>query len=289
MASRGRAFCPGHVTGFFQIHRADDPYRTGSRGAGLCLGRGVETTVEVDAAPETRVEIRLNGDPAKAETTERVVRLLLEEPARVRVEAEVQLPVGQGFGMSGAGALATSLALNEALGEPRRRDEVVAAAHRAEVESFTGLGDVYPQSLGGMDLRERPGAPPHGRIQRTPVDADLVLCVLGAPTYTKDVLRNPMVAQSINSVGGRCVDRFRPRQDLENLFRLSWLFARQTLLATTEVQAAVLKAELFGRASQALLGNAVFAEGSTEKLGDALREHGAVHRARVDNRGARVL
>lgn len=288
MADRGRAFCPGHLTGFFEVHREEDPLRTGSRGAGLCLDRGVETAVTVEGASETSVRVELNGESAEAETTERAVRLFLEEPLAVTVRSEVQLPVGQGLGMSGAGALSTLLALNEALGGPRRREEVVALAHRAEVEAFTGLGDVVPQSLGGMDLRERPGAPPHARVHRIPVRAEVVLCVLGAPTYTKAVLNNPMVVSSVNSVGKRCVERFLPRRDLETFIRLSWLFARQTLLATTEIQAAVLRAELHGQASMCQLGNAVFAIGKTGKLQEALAEFGEVFVVGVDNDGART-
>ncbi|MFQ5552905.1 MAG: pantoate kinase, partial [Thermoplasmata archaeon] len=200
MGSKGRAFCPGHLTAFFQMCPHEDPMRAGSRGAGLCLTRGVRTRVRTSDAAKTKVTVRLNGRAEPAETTERAVGLFLEEPLEVRVASEVQLPVGQGFGMSGAGALSTLLALNEALGEPRGRDEVIGFAHRAEVEAQTGLGDVYPQALGGLDIREKPGAPPHGLVHRIPLEAEVVLGVLGTPTYTKAVLDNPMVRSSVDGV-----------------------------------------------------------------------------------------
>ncbi|MFQ6012364.1 MAG: pantoate kinase [Thermoplasmata archaeon] len=236
-----------------------------------------------------RVTVRLNGHLEPAETTERAVELSVEEPLEVLVDSEVQLPVGQGFGMSGAGALSTLLALNDALGEPRSRDAIIGLAHRAEVEARTGLGDVYPQALGGLDIRERPGAPPHGRVHRVPVEAEVVLGVLGPPSYTKAILDNPMVRQSVDGVGKRAVDRFLSRRDLDSFFRLSWLFARQTLLATTEIQAAVLRASPYGKASMCFLGNAVFAIGETERLAEVLREMGKVFVVGVDSRGARVL
>lgn len=288
MAARGRAFCPGHLTAFFQVVQAEDPLRTGSRGAGLCLSRGVETEVEVRDAAGGEVTVYLDGERRPAETTERAVALFLEEPRAVTVRSEVQLPVAQGFGMSGAGALSTLLALNDALGEPRRREEVVALAHRAEVEAFTGLGDVVAQAQGGLDIRERPGGPPHGKVHKVAVRRDVVLCVLGPPTYTKAVLKNPMVLQSVNSIGKRCVDRFLARRDVETFFRQGWLFARQTVLATTEIQAAVLRAQLHGQASMVFIGNSVFAMGDTDRLAEALREFGDVHVVAVDNEGARV-
>ncbi len=74
-----------------------------------------------------------------------------------------------------------------------------------------------------------------------------------------------------------------------SFFRLSWLFARQTLLATSEIQAAVMQASLFGQASMVFLGNSVFAIGKSGRLQEALAEAGVVYVVGVDNRGARVL
>ncbi|MEE9519798.1 MAG: hypothetical protein V3V93_06010, partial [bacterium] len=113
--------------------------------------------------------------------------------------------------------------------------------------------------------------------------------VLGPPTYTKVILDNPMIRRSVNGVGERMVRRFLPRRDLESFFRLSWLFARQTLLATSEIQAAVMQASLYGQASMVFLGNSVFAIGQTGRLRAALAEAGDVYIVGVDNRGARVL
>lgn len=288
MVSRGRAFCPGHITGFFHVCEDEDPLRMGSRGAGICLTRGVLTEVDVSASSRMEFEVLINGRPQEDEVTRRVVELLLDEPTRVLVRSEVQLPISQGFGMSGAAALSTAYALSEALGT-WTRDELIAAAHRAEVECRTGLGDVYPQSVGGMDLRERPGAPPHGIVHAERLDADVVLCVLGPPLNTKVILSNESVLRSVNAIGRRFVDLFIRSKDLETFFRLSYLFARQTVLAGTEVQAAILTAELYGKASMAMLGNSVFSIGDTERLEEALRAHGEVIRTAVDNEGARPL
>ncbi|MEE9173617.1 MAG: pantoate kinase [Thermoplasmata archaeon] len=289
MASEARAFCPGHLTAFFQMCPDEDPLRAGSRGAGLSLTRGVETRVRIEEATKAQVTVRLDGREESAETTQRAVELYLQEPLVVRVDSTLQLPVGQGFGMSGAGALSTLLALNAALGEPRGRDELIGLAHRAEVEAKTGLGDVYPQALGGLDIREKPGAPPHGLVHRIPLEAEVVLGVLGPPTYTRGILENPMIRKSVNGVGERMIRRFLPRRDLESFFRLSWLFARQTLLATSEIQAVVMQASLYGQASMVFLGNSVFAIGQTGRLRAALAEAGDVYVVGVDNRGARVL
>ncbi len=287
--ARSRAFCPGHVTAFFQVCENEDPNKMGSRGAGLCLSKGVITEVEAREASTTRIAVELRGRPGPAEVTEMALGLLLEEPMEVVVTSEVQLPVSQGFGMSGAGALSGLIALNDALGGPRGTEELVSIAHRAEVACRTGLGDVFPQSQGGLDIREKPGGPPHGLVHRIPISSEVVLCVLGPSLSTKTILANEMIVKSINGVGRRCVNRFLLRRDLETFFRLAWQFARQTLLASSEIQGAVMKANLHGRASMSMLGNSIFAMGNTPLLSQSLEEHGDVYLAEVDNEGARAV
>ncbi len=243
----------------------------------------------MEPAAEASVGILLNGKVEAAEVTDMAVRSFLDQPAEVRVDSRVDLPISQGFGMSGAGALSTLFAMNEAMGYDRSPVELASIAHVAEVRCKTGLGDVYPQLLGGLDFRERAGAPPYGKVHKMPLDTELILCVLGPPMATRSILTNEMVVRSINGVGKRCVDRFLKRRDLENLLSLSWLFARQTVLATSEVHAAVLKASLHGVASMCMLGNSTFAIGDADGLQEALLEHGEVFRVRVDNEGARAL
>ncbi|MHA2315103.1 MAG: GHMP family kinase ATP-binding protein, partial [Candidatus Hermodarchaeia archaeon] len=119
---KARGFSPGHITGFFQIcDEPEDPLEKGSRGAGVSLDKGVTTTVEVKAAKVTQIHIEMNGSTSHAvPVSEAVIARMLEFlPSRafdIRVKHDVALPVGCGFGTSGAGALSLSLALNEALG-----------------------------------------------------------------------------------------------------------------------------------------------------------------------------
>ena len=49
---RGRAFCPGHVTAFFEICDHEEPVKRGSRGAGFCISKGVQTETTVREGSE---------------------------------------------------------------------------------------------------------------------------------------------------------------------------------------------------------------------------------------------
>ncbi len=290
MVSQGEAFCPGHVTAFFEVCEDPDPRKTGSRGAGLCLTLGVTTVARVREAPRPSLEVLVNGRRAKAEVTETAARSLLADGSyEVKLLADTPLPTSQGFGVSSAAALSTLLALDDALGLGTPRDELVARAHVAEVACGTGLGDVVPASLGGMDLRLKPGAPGHAEVRTFDVRKDLLLAVIGPELLTRSVIRNPQKVMAINARGGACVDAFAKDPTFERLFDLGNRFAEETGLASPAVLEVVRAARMFGRAAMAMLGNSVFAEAGREELATLFRKFGTIQRCEVDPRGARVL
>ena len=288
MASQGEAFAPGHVTAFFVGYDDPDPMKKGSRGAGLCTTLGVHTVARVREARAQSIEVYINDERAKAGTSERAAKLLLGDGEyEVKLLQKMQLPVSQGFGMSGAGALSTVLALDEALGSLRPRDELVGIAHRADVESFTGLGDVMPQAMGGMDLRMTPGGPPHGLVRKFDVDAELLLCAVGPAFPKAEILRNQRTMDTIRTVGLQCIEAFEKGPSLEALFDLGRRFALETGLATQKVRECFEAVRVYGRASMSMLGHSVFATGG-DLAATVLRNYGIINRCSVDNQGARV-
>jgi pantoate kinase len=290
MVSEGEAFCPGHVTAFFEVVDDPDPRSKGSRGAGLSLNLGVQTRARVREAPRQSIDILVNERRQKAEVTRRVVEKLAgDRSLEIKILSDTPLPVSQGFGVSAAAALSTALALNEALGERMPREELVAIAHETEVECGTGLGDVVPASLGGMDLRLRPGAPGRADVRRIPVKADILLAVLGPEIPTKGVLQDPAKIAAINRAGGPLVDEFSRNPTLERLFELGNRFSEETGLASRTVLEVIRASRMFGRATMAMLGNSIFATGNSDQLATLYRRFGTLQRCEVDNEGARVV
>src|SRR3990172_1439697 len=259
MVSEGEAFCPGHVTAFFEVREDPDPAKKGSCGAGLCLSLGVTTVARVREAPRASLDILVNGRRQKAEVTDAVVRRILGGASyEVKILSESPLPVSQGFGVSAAAALSTALAIDDALGMGLSKDDLVTAAHVAEVESLTGLGDVVPASLGGMDLRLEPGAPGHAVVRKTEVREDLLLAVLAPEMPTRTILRDVAKVSAINRVGSRCIADFAPAPSLARLFDLGNVFAEETGLANRPLMDVIRASRMFGRATMAMLGNSVF-------------------------------
>ncbi len=238
------AFCPGHITGFFQICRHENVLETGSRGAGFCVRLGAQSRVVLKEGVG-KVEVKINGARAKAHVTERAVRHLLgEEKLDVDVFTTLQLPVSQGFGMSAAGALSSAMALTELLG--LGEEEAYTAAHIAEVESGTGLGDVAALQCTGVTYRKREGLPPFGEVQRIPGDFDMVLARVGPSIDTSTVILDPQRSAAINRAGEECLERFAKKKDLYNLLDLAVDFTASSGLLTERVRKALVSIDGLG-------------------------------------------
>lgn len=285
---RSRAFCPGHVTGFFEVHRTDDALSTGSRGAGICLSLGATTEVEVASSEEPSIRINIDGSEREAPVTRRAVELLTgDEPLRVSVVTSLDLPEGQGFGMSAAGALSTSIAVCNVLALDRRR--AFEAAHSAEVQLGGGLGDVSALRCGGVAIREKAGLPPIGRVSRIDGSPDIVLAVVGKPLKTADVLSDQRAVSSINMHGAHKLAELLEEPTIDRMMRLSQSFARDTGLASAEVLSAMAAVEPPGIASMSMLGNSVFAIHADDSSVQTLSGLGEVHLCTVDLEGPRLL
>jgi pantoate kinase len=247
------AFVPGHVTGFFSAHPADDPATAGSRGAGLTLSDGVTVRVE----PADEIAISLNGSTVPMEPVERVLGSLGVE---ARVLADTDLPVGAGFGVSGAMALGTALAANAAFGLARSENDLVRAAHVAEVESGTGLGDVVAQARGGIPIRLEPGAPGRGLLDGIPARARVEYVTFGELS-TEAVLSGD--TERLSAAGGEALSKLIEEPTLPRFMSLSRRFARDAGLLTDDVAEAIdAAADAGGSASMAMLGRTAFALGT---------------------------
>jgi pantoate kinase len=254
MSDEATAFVPGHVTGFFTVERDDDdPTKTGSRGAGLAIEEGVTVSVR----PADQVEVYFEDATIELEAVERVL-VALEANARVRIETD--LPLGAGFGVSGAAALGTALATNRAFDRRLSENELVTIAHGAEVQAGTGLGDVVAQARGGVPVRLDPGAPEHNNVDGIPGGARVEFVSFG-DLGTAEVIEGD--TEVVTEVGRRALSRVVGEPTLTSFIYASRRFAREAELLTPRVEEAVdAVSEADGEASMAMLGDTVFALGT---------------------------
>ncbi|MCU4740153.1 pantoate kinase [Halobacteria archaeon AArc-m2/3/4] len=276
MREEATAFVPGHITGFFSAHPDDDPTKAGSRGAGLTLTDGVTVTVRPTVTEASGTEILLEdsdtaddadegdtGDddrqftPVSVEPVETVLETLA---VSARVEVETDLPLGAGFGTSGAMALGTALAANHVFDRKLSENELVTIAHGAEVQAGTGLGDVVAQARGGIPIRLEPGAPAYNLLDAIPARARVEYVSFG-DLSTPDVLSGD--TDRLSQAGKQALSRVVEEPTLASFIFASRGFAREAELLTPDVLEALEDvAATGGQASMAMLGNTVFAFGT---------------------------
>lgn len=283
------AFSPCHVSAFFVPHiERKEPAKTGSWGAGLCLGAGVVATVEVEAADQAAITVERTHGEGPTQVTQAALRNLLgQHPLDVTCTIQQGAPSGQGFGVSGASALAAAFALARCLGTGR--SEALKAAHLAEVRSRTGLGDVVAEFLGGAVIRRTPGIPPYGTQQRLPAQGEVVVVTVGEEIDTAEKLRDQATMEAVTKAGRACLEGVLERPTLEAIFEAGARFAHATELVSGQTLDAIDACAEGGVGMAAMLGNTVVGYGETEILEDALQTWGQPHVLPIDGSGLRVL
>jgi pantoate kinase len=249
---RSKAWAPGHVTVFFSIHdSADGLARRGSRGAGFCVDAGATATVEMSDDDVMLIDGARTVNKVLSDVVH-LARGKRMEPG-LTVSIETELPLGQGFGMSGAIALSAAMAITDLLDSGV---DPVFAAHSADVLNGTGLGDVVAQSIGGFEMRTVEGIPPHGEITRLPMDVDEVfLAWTERPLSTPRIIMDPDGRRRINEAGHVAMENLSIDPSLENLCRTGREFAEGAGLLGPRVSALIGKRQLAG---MCMLGNSAY-------------------------------
>jgi pantoate kinase len=296
----GTAYAPSHITGFFEIVEGDSELTTGSRGAGVCLEAGVTTTVKVNEASSSKIDVKINGKysfaPVSIIVAEKMLSLARAD-YNVKIEHQVDVPIGAGFGSSGAGALSASLAMNEALGLGLDNKKAAQIAHAAEIECRTGLGTVLAEFEGGAVIRTRAGAPGIGAVSHFDCgDRKIVGAISFGELQTNNLLSDRTFRSLISKTGKSMIDEFLLAPTTENFLRVSREFAFRIGLVSPVAKAMIKEGEKRGLpCSVAMFGETVYSlvnEGSSQFLGELFEnfasENSTIIFSHVSKGGARL-
>lgn len=238
-----RAYAPGSVTGLYA-----PPVAENGRSRGVSFA--TEDGILVDLEPATETTVAVDGEPAPFEPVERVLEAL-SVTAAVSIEPDV--PLGCGFGASGAATLATALAANAAVELGRSRGALLEAAHRAEVDAGTGQGDVYIQAQGGLLWSEPDGV---GRA----VPAETIEYATVGGIETEKMLADESFLAAANRVGTAQIDALERPPTIAALADRSRRYVEGTDVATPFVERLFERVDdVGGHAGMALFGETVFA------------------------------
>lgn len=261
---KGAAFSPGHLTGFFSPVRDSDVLRMGSVGAGVNTEQGVYTYVDIESHPANEYVVRINGfEVNNAFTSQYVLRRMMERlhrTCRVTVDHYIDLPIGAGFGTSGAGALSLSLALNDALGLGLSKIGAAKIAHEAEVACMTGLGTVAAELHGGLEIREVAGAPGLGSVSSIHAPRDLIIMSLvygGIPTH--HMLADRFLHIKVKQITKPLLREIMGARSVQAFLEASNKFTKSLGLATPRIQRGLQALESLGYfAGMAMFGEVLF-------------------------------
>lgn len=286
-----KAFAPAHVSGVFAVHDEHaDVLHKGSRGCGWSLDLGATASVRRD----DRTLVRINGQVEEAPVTRRALQHLAGVDS-FAVDLKLDLPTGQGFGMSAAGTLAACLAAASELHlEPERALE---AAHAAEVESGTGLGDAVGSWFGCGEVRTTPGVPPHGWALRVepPAGTRFLFCVMGRGIPTPSIIRDAAWKRKTRELGDAAVDRILAAKREGAWDAILWeshAFSDALGLMPDAMRSAGALLPASCRWGQSMLGNTMWVTGPPDGLDVARRllvKSGLLIEAGVDANGARIV
>jgi len=264
------AFSPAHITGFFQIFLSNDENETGSTGAGISINLGSYAMVE--EAKKMRMSKKAGV----------VVEAVKKFGGRYKIRIKNELPVSQGFGISGASALAASMAICHLKKLPFY--EALKSAHMAEINKKTGLGDAIASFYGGMEARIKPGL--RGKIKVWRINQKISILVAGKPIKTRDVLQGKI--EKINEAGENALKNFLRKPNFENFLIQSKIFSEESGILNKKMLKIMEKLNKIDLTAACMIGNSFFSKWSTE-MEKEMRKYGRVYRASIDNHGARII
>ena len=236
---------PHRISGFFQIMNPQeknsqlDLTKIGSRGGGPALtafGKTKITTLQTNENTENNLKknfkVFMNGieNTSKAKTSCSVVNQmvhLIPKNVNFLIEHNFDLPIGAGFGSSGAGALGIAYGLNALFQLDLTPLEAAKFAHIADVENNTGLGTVGGQFVGGLSIMTEPGYPFEYKKIQIPEDIEIVLGSWGTIS-TKNILTNPSYIRLIHQVGKKTMDKMNEKFSLDNYMKVCKFFVEKT-------------------------------------------------------------
>lgn len=255
-----KAFAPANISCIFKVYENKNPRWMGSYGLGFTLNEGVVVSV----SKAKRNEVVFNRHSINFPTVKSIVKKLTKEKIIVYIKSK--LPLGCGFGLSGASALAAAYAVNKLLNLKKSSKGLAIIAHIAEVENKTGLGDVVNQYYGGFCLKIKPSS--YFIVKKLPINNVGIYCRYFSKISTKSIITNKRLKNKINHAASISLNKVKgllkngKSVKFSDIIKISKDFAiNSSLLQDKKTRQMIKKIEeKNGNASMIMLGNAVFSD-----------------------------
>jgi pantoate kinase len=186
------------------------------------------------------------------------VRTKGERRGRLSIRLMHELPVGQGFGMSAAGALATARAAAAAIGSGTRPPSEIA--HLADLSGHGGLGGVAAIGGGGLEIRQRAGVPPWGKVRRIRFPYRVFVATVGRPMPSSALLGDSEFLARVEAAAAEGLATLRKRSTADTFLEAAETFTDRLELGPASLTRRIPVLRRSGaRVAQAMFGRALFA------------------------------
>ena len=294
--SIAKAYSPSHITGFYSEVKDELVLNHGSLGVGISISKGVKSTVELYNSEKNNFIIHINGIISKdAIVSKFVINEFLKRADKnyfVKVNHEVDVPIGYGIGTSGSAALSLSYALNNALSLGLSDAESAQIAHKAEIKCNTGLGTVLSEFYGGLCVRIKGGGPGVGKTSIIKLNDCKVAIFCFSPIFTQYIIES--IRTISNDECNKMMMKILRTKSIVDFLELSYKFSQSLgFIDKTSNNLMDLLIQNGFQSSVALFGQTVFTivkENELETIKEISKNFSArLFISEIENEGARLI
>lgn len=293
-----KVFIPGHITSLFFPVMVEDPLKSGSQGTGVSISHGYE--VEIETFDGDGIEIYQNGDKVPnddAKITFEVAKHYSQiMKKKIVVKQEFEIPTGAGYGSSAAGSLGTSICLGRLSGKTLHKSARIA--HQKEVINGGGLGDVYPQIVGGVEIRRKEGPPGYGWVDNMIVDNDWkIISASYGDLNTSKVLNDDKKTKKIRKFSKKKIEKIKNSPNIYELMKNSRDFVERLGLMEDPINDVLYELDDIMKVppSMVMLGKTIFGfslKKDVKRIINVIEEYNPDYGpivSNIDFQGARVI
>lgn len=247
------AICPASLSFIFKKIEDKDLIKSGSIG----IGCTVDKNVVVTASTSDQNRLLFNNKEIQIPPVFRAIKQITSVSLKLSVKS--LLPIGSGFGISGAATLAGLYAVNKLLNLNKSSIELNGIAHNAEIVEKTGLGTVATQTTGGFLIKKRAGIP--SIFRRLNFSGKIIYATVIGTLKTPTILSSPLILKNINKEADTALNEISKKKYLtiEDVINISYKYCINSgLLKNSEARKIIEQIRnLNGAATMAILGKTV--------------------------------
>lgn len=271
------AWAPAHATIFFAVpdktNWSENRLEQGSIGGGINFESGVIS--EIQEADKTT--IFFNSQKIKGKITRTVLDLFYEKSdvsGEFMIHHDSRLPTGYGLSTSGAGAISLLYALRSFFQTEQTDLELLQIAHEAEIICKTGLGSVLGQSVPGIEIRLKKGAPGIGTVISIPSNEPIWIIPMNSLS-TKQVITNEEKMNKVTKAGMEILENYEAISSVEDIIHVGRTFTDNCGLATSQVTNLLRDLSNIGEdlATMAMIGETVIVKPQHETKLESFLKH----------------